>query len=194
LKEDIGLTFASALRSFLRQDPDIIMLGEIRDSETALMAIRASLTGHLVLSTIHTNSAVGTVSRLVDMGVPSYLLAETLNLSLAQRLVRKLCSCKEQVTVDNEDFPLNFKLPFEIEKIYKPVGCNNCFHTGYKGRTAIYEIIPITYENALSIKNNTFDQQINKQKKFKTLSEKAFQLLADGVTSLDEIYPILITL
>lgn len=194
LKEDIGLTFAAALRSFLRQDPDIIMLGEIRDSETALMAIRASLTGHLVLSTIHTNSAVGTVSRLVDMGVPSYLLAETLNLSLAQRLVRKLCSCKEQVAVEKEDFPLHFNMPFELTTIYKPVGCNTCFHTGYKGRTAIYEIIPINYENALAIKNNTFDQQINQQKKYKTLSEKAFQLLADGTTSLDEIYPILITL
>lgn len=194
LKEDIGLTFASALRSFLRQDPDIIMLGEIRDSETALMAIRASLTGHLVLSTIHTNSAIGTVSRLIDMGVPSYLLAETLNLSLAQRLVRKLCTCKQQIPIDKKDFPTQFNLPFEIDYIYKPVGCNNCFHTGYKGRTAIYEIIPITYENALAIKNNLFDQQIKKQTKYKTLSEKAFDLLADGVTSLDEIYPILITL
>src|SRR5690606_24230962 len=92
LKEDIGLGFTSALRSFLRQDPDIIMLGEIRDAETAKMAIRASLTGHLVLSTIHTNSAIGTISRLVDMGIPSFYIAETLNASVAQRLLRKLCA------------------------------------------------------------------------------------------------------
>src|SRR5258707_2984689 len=107
LKESIGLTFANALRTFLRQDPDVIMLGEIRDSETALMAIRASLTGHLVLSTIHTNSATGTISRLIDMGVPSYLIAETLNLSVAQRLIRKLCNdCKKEVACNTEDFPI----------------------------------------------------------------------------------------
>src|SRR5690606_10978304 len=111
LKEDIGLSFSAALRSFLRQDPDIIMLGEIRDSETALMAIRASLTGHLVLSTIHTNSALGTISRLLDMGIPSYLIAETLNISVAQRLLRCLCShCKVEVPFEERNFPENYKL------------------------------------------------------------------------------------
>lgn len=193
LKEDIGLTFASALKSFLRQDPDIIMLGEIRDAETALMAIRASLTGHLVLSTIHTNSAIGTVSRLVDMGVPAYLLAETLNLSLAQRLVRKLCTCKKEIPVEVSDFPIHYTLPYEIKTIHKPIGCNVCYHTGYKGRTAIYEIIPIDYNTSLAIKNTTFDKTVSEKSNYQSLSSKAFGLLADGVTSLDEIYSILIT-
>ncbi len=193
LKEDIGLTFASALKSFLRQDPDVIMLGEIRDSETALMAIRASLTGHLVLSTIHTNSAIGTISRLIDMGVPSYLISETLNLSVAQRLVRKLCSnCKKEVECHKEDFPMNFQFPFELSKYYKPVGCNKCFHTGYKGRTAIYEVLTIDHNIAENIKNNTITKMFSNDENYKSLSDKAFDILAQGETSLEEIYSILI--
>ena len=195
LKEDIGLTFASALKSFLRQDPDVIMLGEIRDSETALMAIRASLTGHLVLSTIHTNSAVGTISRLIDMGVPSYLIAETLNLSLAQRLVRKLCShCKEEVPSNVDDFPLNYILPYQIKTHYKPVGCNQCFHTGYSGRTALYEVININNTIAEQIKHNTVSKIYSDDKKYQSLADKAFDLLANGETSLDEIYSVLINM
>lgn len=195
LKEDIGLTFASALKSFLRQDPDIIMLGEIRDSETALMAIRASLTGHLVLSTIHTNSAVGTISRLIDMGVPSYLIAETLNLSLAQRLVRKLCKhCKTEVSVNEGDFPMNYVLPFEIEKHHKAVGCNQCYHTGYSGRTALYEVVRVNPLIADRIKNNTIVKSFSDDKNHKTLADKAFDLLANGETSLDEVYSILINI
>lgn len=195
LKEDIGLTFASALKSFLRQDPDIIMLGEIRDSETALMAIRASLTGHLVLSTIHTNSAVGTVSRLIDMGVPSYLISETLNLSVAQRLIRKLCnSCKEEISCDKNDFPSDYNFPYEIEKIYKPVGCNDCYHTGFRGRTAIYEVINVTPKIASAIKNNNFNTYFESDEDYKSLSDKAFDVLAKGETSLDEIYSILLNI
>lgn len=195
LKEDIGLTFASALKSFLRQDPDIIMLGEIRDSETALMAIRASLTGHLVLSTIHTNSAVRTVSRLIDMGVPSYLISETLNLSVAQRLIRKLCNtCKEEISYDKNDFPSDYNFPYEIEKIYKPVGCNDCYHTGFKGRTAIYEVINVTPKIASAIKNNNFNTYFESDEDYKSLSDKAFDVLAKGETSLDEIYSILLNI
>jgi type IV pilus assembly protein PilB len=195
LKEDIGLTFASALKSFLRQDPDVIMLGEIRDSETALMAIRASLTGHLVLSTIHTNSAVGTISRLIDMGVPSYLIAETLNLSLAQRLVRKLCShCKTEVTCDSDDFPHNYTLPYEIKTHYKAVGCNHCYHTGYNGRTALYEVININNTIAEQIKHNTVSKIYTNDSNHQTLADKAFDLLANGETSLDEIYAVLINM
>lgn len=195
LKEDIGLTFASALKSFLRQDPDVIMLGEIRDSETALMAIRASLTGHLVLSTIHTNSAVGTISRLIDMGVPSYLIAETLNLSLAQRLVRKLCShCKAEVPADVDDFPLNYVLPYEIKSYHKAVGCNQCFHTGYSGRTALYEVLNINNTIAEQIKHNTVSKIYSDDKKYQSLADKAFDLLANGETSLDEIYSVLINM
>ncbi|MHC0439228.1 GspE/PulE family protein [Flavobacterium sp. 3-210] len=195
LKEDIGLTFASALKSFLRQDPDVIMLGEIRDPETALMAIRASLTGHLVLSTIHTNSAIGTISRLIDMGVPSYLIAETLNLSVAQRLVRKLCNhCKKEVALAKKDFPMNFEFPYEITSYYKAIGCNQCFHTGYKGRTAIYEVLPIDSKTAEAVKNNTLTSLFNNNENYKSLSEKAFDILAEGETALEEIYSILINL
>jgi len=195
LKEDIGLTFASALKSFLRQDPDVIMLGEIRDSETALMAIRASLTGHLVLSTIHTNSAIGTISRLVDMGVPSYLIAETLNISVAQRLVRRLCNnCKSETTFDAADFPLQYEFPYSIVNYFKPVGCNICYHTGYKGRRAIYEVLPIRPETAFAIKNNSVNEIFNKDENYKSLSDKAYDILAEGETSLEEIYSILINI
>lgn len=195
LKEDIGLTFSTALKSFLRQDPDVIMLGEIRDSETALMAIRASLTGHLVLSTIHTNSAVGTISRLIDMGVPSYLIAETLNLSVAQRLIRKLCNdCKKEVECNKNDFPGNFQFPYEIFNYYKAVGCNKCYHTGYKGRTAIYEVLPIENTIVEAIKNNTISKQFNTNNNNKSLSEKAFDILSEGETALEEIYSILINI
>lgn len=194
LKEDIGLTFASALRSFLRQDPDIIMLGEIRDSETAMMAIRASLTGHLVLSTIHTNSAVGTISRLIDMGIPSYLIAETLNISVAQRLIRKLCPhCKEPTDFVSEDFPESYTIPYPIATLFKPKGCNSCYHTGYSGRRAIYEILRIDSKVVSCIKNNEMDGFLGKNGSHQTLSDKAYYILSQGETSLEEIYSILIT-
>lgn len=185
LKEDIGLTFSSALKTFLRQDPDIIMLGEIRDEKTAQMAIRASLTGHLVLSTIHTNSAIGTISRLIDMGVPSFLIAETLKISVAQRLVRKLCNhCK--VESNNKDIKIkNIDLK-EIQHNYLPKGCDKCFYTGYKGRIAIYEFIPVTQKVVELIKKdyNKLD--------YKRLSKKAIKLVNKGITSIEEVYPILI--
>lgn len=191
LKENIGLTFTSALRSFLRQDPDIIMLGEIRDAQTAQMAIRASLTGHLVLSTIHTNSATGTISRLMDMGVPSFLLAETINVSVAQRLVRTLCShCKEETDFNSNDLPNTFKLERSINTHFVAKGCQKCYHTGYKGRTAIYEILPMTTETKLAIKNDTLEQLTSI--KGQRLSDKALDLFDNGLTSLDEIYSLLI--
>ncbi len=193
LKEDIGLTFSSALRSFLRQDPDIIMLGEIRDSETAKMAIRASLTGHLVLSTIHTNSALGTISRLIDMGVPSFLLAETLNISVAQRLVRKLCAeCKEERPFDPEELPTGFEIPFPVATTFIAKGCSSCHYTGYRGRRAIYELVPIDTAMTNRIKRGEFTEDHSDNKQIKTLSEKAFQLLASGETALEEVYSILI--
>lgn len=194
LKENIGLTFAGALRSFLRQDPDVIMLGEIRDAETAQMAIRAALTGHLVLSTIHTNSAWGTISRLVDMGVPPFLLASTFNTTAAQRLLRLLCTeCKEEKTFDAKYFPKTFKPYRSIQKHYTPKGCEHCHYTGYKGRKAIYEVIPIDFELAESIKNNTFTiDELLKERNIKTLRENAFELFEKGLTSVDEIYPILL--
>ncbi|MFN7675104.1 GspE/PulE family protein [Flavobacterium sp.] len=195
LKEDIGLTFASALRSFLRQDPDIIMLGEIRDSETAMMAIRASLTGHLVLSTIHTNSAVGTISRLIDMGIPPYLIAETLNISVAQRLIRKLCThCKQSIVFSIEDFPSSFQPPYALDKVYKAVGCNKCYHTGYSGRKAIYEILNVDFKTSTLIKNNDVNTLFNDKVNHKSLPDRAFEILANGETALEEIYSILINI
>ena len=195
LKEDIGLGFASALRSFLRQDPDVIMLGEIRDGETAQMAIRAALTGHLVLSTIHTNSAWGTISRMVDMGVPSYLLANTLSLSVAQRLVRVLCpNCKEQQEFHTSLFPNNYKAPKIIESHFVPVGCDQCFYTGYKGRKAVYEVIPIDYELSECIKNEQFNvREELKSKEIHQLMDNAFELFEKGETSIDEVYAMLMS-
>lgn len=193
LKESIGLTFASALRTFLRQDPDIIMLGEIRDGETAQMAIRAALTGHLVLSTIHTNSAWGTISRLIDMGVPAFLLSGTLNLTAAQRLVRLLCPvCKKKVQLDPVIYPKSFKPQREITHHYEATGCEVCFYTGYKGRKAVYEIIPIDHDFSEKIKMAELDvKEILQKKGIKQLSESAFELFESGQTSIDEIYPIL---
>lgn len=192
LKEDIGLTFSTALKSFLRQDPDVIMLGEIRDAETAMMAIRASLTGHLVLSTIHTNSSIGTISRLIDMGIPSFLLAETLNISVAQRLIRVLCKhCKERTVLAPSELPSGLTFEEPIEFIYSAVGCNHCFHTGYSGRQAIYELLDMKPEVVQKIKT---EQSINANElpNHATLKNKALQLLISGTTSLEEIYPILI--
>lgn len=175
LKEEIGLTFSSALRTFLRQDPDVIMLGEIRDSDTAQMAIRSSLTGHLILSTIHANSAYGAVARMVEMNIHPYLLSTTLVLCVAQRLVRILCnSCK------------NGNIP---------VGCEKCYYTGYKGRKAIYEVIPIDSEISSAIKdgiNNVDD--ILKRKGISTIKDAAIRLYEQNETSYEEILPIIQTI
>ncbi|MFY7669778.1 GspE/PulE family protein [Tenacibaculum sp. MEBiC06402] len=195
LKEDIGLDFASTLRTFLRQDPDVIMVGEIRDVATANMAIRAALTGHLVLSTIHTNSAWGTISRLIDMGVPSFLIASTLNVSVAQRLVRKLCdNCKIEVTTEVDDIPEELFNEGVIKTHFKSVGCEHCYQTGYKGRKAIYEIIPVTKTIEKAIKKEELEiEEYLVENNIKTLKSNAIQLIKDGVTSVDEVYSLLIS-
>lgn len=192
LKEDIGLTFSSALRSFLRQDPDIIMLGEIRDGETAEMAIRASLTGHLVLSTIHTNSAWGIISRLIDMGVPKFLISSTLNLAVAQRLVRKLCEhCTTSERVSNDMLGGRFLADEGIQEIAIPVGCDSCHYTGYSGRMAIHEIIPINEVLRKVIVNDGEPDEELKRLKIDTLKSEAFNLLKNKKTSLEEVYGII---
>ncbi len=192
LKESIGLTFSSALRSFLRQDPDIIMLGEIRDGETAQMAIRAALTGHLVLSTIHTNSAWGTISRLIDMGVPAYLLASTINTSVAQRLVRILCNdCKQEIDLPQHELPKEFRNK-GLVKHHIPCGCDSCHFTGYRGRKAVYEVINIDHELTDLIKDGQLKvDDVLKEKGIEKINEKAFQLLSEGRTSLEEVYALL---
>lgn len=193
LKESIGLTFASALRTFLRQDPDIIMLGEIRDGETAQMAIRAALTGHLVLSTIHTNSAWGTVSRLADMGLPPFLIAGTLNTSVAQRLVRLLCvHCNSTEAFDTKLYPRNYRAPRVVTEHHRPTGCAACHFTGYRGRKAIYEVLPIDHELATRIKQNVSEVgDLLRDRNITTLADNAFRLFENGETSIEEIYSIL---
>lgn len=196
LKDEIGLTFPEALRTFLRQDPDIIMLGEIRDPETAQMAIRSALTGHLIFSTIHTNSAWGTVARLADMSIPHYLIADTLNMVIAQRLVRLLCpQCSEIVDLASLNHPFKHLIESRVSSIRQPAGCERCLNTGYKGRKAIYEVIPIDGELAEQVKGGNFNvSDILARKKIKTLRDSALDLLKEGQTSLDEVVPILIEL
>lgn len=194
LKESIGLDFASTLRTFLRQDPDIIMVGEIRDVDTANMAIRAALTGHLVLSTIHTNSAWATISRLIDMGIPPFLIASTLNVSIAQRLVRKLCDhCKSEQTFKINDYPNLQSISKEIDSHFIAKGCTTCHHTGYKGRKAVYEIIPITNQLTKSIKTNQLEiDAYMKEEKIASLKTNAIRLINQGITSIAEVYALLV--
>jgi len=194
LKESIGLGFAEALRTFLRQDPDVIMVGEIRDTETANMAIRAALTGHLVLSTIHTNSAWGTVSRLIDMGVHPFLVANTLNTTVAQRLIRLLCpNCKTTKNFDRSLYPKQFKPYLEVNDHCIANGCEECYFTGYKGRKAVYEVIPIDQELSAEIKAGNMNiNTMLKDRGVYTLAENAFNLFSDGLTSIEEIYPLLL--
>ncbi len=193
VNEEIGLTFASALRSFLRQDPDIIMVGEIRDLETAEIAIKAALTGHLVLSTIHTNNAASTISRLINMKVEQFLIASSLNLVIAQRLIRKLCvECKEPYYADvNVLSKLGFtNAEIAGKRFYKAKGCAACNKTGYKGRIAIYEVLNVgddvknkIYENA-----NEFEiQKIAVNHGMRLLKESAKERFLEGTTSLEEI-------
>ncbi len=193
LREDIGLDFETSLKTFLRQDPDIIMVGEIRDVKTANMAIRAALTGHLVLSTIHTNSAWATVSRLIDMGVPSHLIASTLNLSVAQRLVRLLCKhCKQKKPVERETFPIHFDVPETIQVHYTSLGCIHCYHTGFMGRKAIYELLPITNELSASIKHNELhiDDYMHRHG-IKKLSDQSLLMIKNGETTVEEVFSLL---
>jgi len=192
LREQIGLTFAQALRTFLRQDPDVIMLGEIRDAETAQMAVRAALTGHLVLSTIHTNSAWGTVSRLMDMGLPPFLLAATLNTSVAQRLVRLLCThCARTVPWDGGRTG-RLALPGPLTQHQLAVGCPECHFTGYKGRYAVYEVVALDGELQDLLRQGTTNAAaVLEQKGIRTLGHSAYELLRTGRTSLEEVYPIL---
>ena len=192
LKESIGLHFASALRTFLRQDPDIIMVGEIRDLETAQMAVRASMTGHLVLSTIHTNSAWGIVSRLMEMGVPPFLLADTLSTVVAQRLVRRLCAaCKHRLDWQLIDWPDSVPADVRPDHCYIPQGCEQCFFTGYSGRIAVYEVIRIDADLAQCIKKEDLDTgALLRQAGVRSLALNGMSLLRQGETSWEEIAPI----
>jgi general secretion pathway protein E len=171
----IDLTFAKALRAILRQDPDVVMIGEIRDFETAQIAIQASLTGHLVLATVHTNDAPSTVARLIDMGVEPFLLSSSLLGVLAQRLVRKLCEfCKRE----------------DDQHRWHPVGCENCGHTGYKGRTGVYELMVVDQAVQALIHGRAAESEIiaaARASGMMSMREDGERLVTEGVTSLEEV-------
>jgi len=193
MKASVGLTFASALRSYLRQDPDIIMVGEIRDKETAEISIRASLTGHLVLSSVHTNNAAGTVTRLVNMGVEPFLVASTMNCIESQRLLRKVCqSCKEPMTPNPallKDVGID---PSEFEgfTLYKGKGCRECNNTGYRGRLGIFEVMAVSSDIRELILDRAPTDALAKAAKdagMMTLREAAIKRAKEGVTDIFEV-------
>jgi len=193
VKEEIGLTFASALRSFLRQDPDIIMVGEIRDFETAEIGVKAALTGHLVLSTLHTNDAPGTISRLLNMGIEPFLVSSSVILILAQRLARRICAqCKEEeklpeAALIKAGFPEN---EAKSLKCFKGKGCPACNGTGYKGRVALYEVMPIKDELKELILEGASTSEVKKASirlGMKTLRMSGITKVAEGVTTLEEV-------
>ena len=198
VNEKVGLTFAEGLRSILRQDPDIVSVGEIRDGETAEIAMRAAITGHLVLSTIHTNSAVATLDRLVDIGVEPYLIASALRGVIAQRLVRKVCpNCKKAYTATDEELSaLGLKNTKGHKKItfYKGKGCPECMNTGYKGRAAVYEILTLTPEIKQAFREGVVGtklQAVIDKTGFTTMKEHGISLIKDGTTSASEVIRVL---
>lgn len=191
VRPDIGLTFASVLRAFLRQDPDVIMVGEVRDLETAQICVRAALTGHFVLSTLHTNDAAAAITRLMDIGIESYLLTPSLAMVIAQRLARRLCSkCKEPME-PNPD--LLGGLKFNADLIYKAGGCDECNHTGYRGRLVITEAMVIDDTlRELMTKKASYSQILDAARKngMDTLFEDGIKKVEAGLTSLDEILSV----
>jgi type IV pilus assembly protein PilB len=188
----VGLTFANALRAFLRQDPDIIMVGEIRDLETAEIAIKAAQTGHLVLSTLHTNDAPQTLTRLLNMGVPAYNVASSVSLIIAQRLARRLCNhCKTPANIPHDALLEEGFHADEVGEltVYKGVGCDECTN-GYKGRVGIYQVMPISEEMGRLIMEGGNSLQLAQQASkegFNDLRQSGLQKVRDGITSLEEI-------
>lgn len=193
---EIGLNFAEVLRSILRQDPDIIMIGEIRDDETARIAVRASITGHLVLSTIHTNNSLNTIERLTDMDVERYLLGTALTGIISQRLAKKLCpKCRgSRPATEYEKIVIKKALGIDVQGLYTPVGCNECLN-GYKGRIAIQEVLDITTEIKDAITNSTPKEELRKlvydNGKTQTLLQDGLNKVVNGLTSFEEILRII---
>lgn len=195
INEKTGMTFANGLRAILRQDPDIIAVGEIRDHETADIAMRSAITGHVVLSTIHTNNAVGTIERLMDIGVEPYLIASALRGVIAQRLVRRVCpSCRQAYEPDIEE-KRRLRLPLDShETFYKGIGCPECAHTGYKGRTAVFEFLPMTSRIRDLVTRGEHRTEIEAELKkdgFVSLYDNAIRLVREGVTSADELLRVI---
>ena len=190
--ESIGLTFGSTLRSILRQDPDILLIGEIRDSETADIAVKFSLTGHLVFSTVHANDAPGTLTRLLDIGVAPFLVGSCLNLVMAQRLVRRICEkCKEEYKPTKEELSLIGLKPQNVKgKLHRGKGCADCRNTGYRGRIAIFEMIPMSMTLRKLVFDNANEDEIRQaamKQGMETLRDAGNQRVLDGTTTVDEI-------
>ena len=200
VRPKINLTFANALRSILRQDPDIIMIGEMRDSETAHIAVQSALTGHLVFSTLHTNDAVSSLTRMIDMGVEPFLISSSIIGVMAQRLVRKICEhCKEEYTPDEnifDDLQLNIGLPDKKSiKLYRGTGCSYCRNTGYHGRTSLFEIIRINDELRSLILKRTSSNEIKEvaiRYGMKTLLDSGIIKALEGITTIDEVFRVAI--
>jgi MSHA biogenesis protein MshE len=197
INEKIGLSFASVLRSALRQDPDVILVGEIRDRDTAEIAVRASITGHLVFSTLHTNGAVETATRLLDMGIEGYILASSLKVIIAQRLVRKICDrCAEPVTLEEDQsiwLEQSFKLKAADIVFKKGAGCQHCNHIGYHGRVGVYELLEMRHETLDALRRNdsaSFVAAALSTPNFKSFTEQALELVKQGATTLQEVMRI----
>jgi type IV pilus assembly protein PilB len=189
-----GLTFASALRSILRADPDIVLVGEIRDRETALIAVEAALTGHLVLSTLHTNDAPSSLPRLVEMGVEGYLVASALDCIVAQRLARKLCvRCKQAYRVDPAELReagFDPDVAAEVKEVFRPVGCQACAKTGYRGRIGLYEVMPISEEIERLTVERASSEEIRRSAQrdgMITLRADGLEKVRRGATSIEEV-------
>jgi len=194
VQERTGLTFSKALRTLLRQDPDVIMVGEIRDEETARTAIQAALTGHLVLSTLHTNDAPSAITRLINMGVEPYLIGAALNGVLAQRLVRKICAkCREEYEPPRPLRKAVERMGFSIDKFHKGVGCRRCRNTGYSGRLGVHELLFLNDELRDAVVAGRSVAELRKiagQYGMITLRRDGFRKVREGLTSLEEVIQI----
>jgi type IV pilus assembly protein PilB len=193
IKEEIGLNFSSALRSFLRQDPDIMLIGEMRDYETVDIAIKAALTGHLVFSTVHTNDAASTIVRLINMNVEPFLIADSLALVVAQRLIRRLCKkCKEEQKLSPEALVDIGFTPEEAKevKVFRTVGCGTCNDTGYKGRVGLFEVMEMDDEIKNLILTKALPAEIKKEalkKGMLTLRGSGLCKIKEGITTIEEV-------
>ncbi len=197
INEKTGMTFATGLRAILRQDPDIIAVGEIRDGETAEIAMRAAITGHIVISTIHTNDAVGTIERLQDIGVESYMIAGALKGVISQRLVRRICPhCRKPYKPDAEELEMLGMDPDADETFYRGAGCPECFNTGYRGRIAVFEMLPITRPVRALIEHKAGREEIEKALKdkeagFVSLHDNGMRLVREGITTSREVLRVI---
>ena len=191
----IGMDFSRGLRAMMRSDPDIIMVGEMRDLETAKMAMEAAITGHLVLTTLHTNDAPSTLARLLEMGTESYMISSAVKCIVAQRLIRKLCNfCKKEIDASNIPIDDSIKPILEGKKIYTKVGCSRCNNTGYSGRVGIFSIMVISpkiRDMILKVKGTSEIENVAKEEGMKTLLESAAEKVAEGITSIEEMYRII---